>query len=115
MILVHAFFSPGVPDHGPRVENRSLGARWYRMTTTLERYAQSRGYELAACYGRNAWDTHYYYVRRGFPQSDEIVARLRGLDYYWDGEPTIDFAAQQRAAEGMPEATASVRRELARR
>jgi hypothetical protein len=99
VILVHAFFSPGVPHRGPRVENRSLGARWYRMTMTLERYANSRGYELAACYGRNAWDTHYYYVRRGFPQSGEIVARLRGLDYYWDGAPTIDFAAEPRSVE----------------
>ena len=101
VILVHAFFSPGVPHSGPRVENRSLGPAWYRMTITLERYAQSRGYELAACFGRNPWDTHYYYVRPGFPQSAEIVARLRALDYYWDGEPTLDFAAEQRLTAGL--------------
>jgi hypothetical protein len=63
------------------------------MVMTLKGYAESRGYELAACFGRNAWDTHYYWVRRGFPLSAEIVARLRALDYYWDGEPTVDFAA----------------------
>ncbi len=102
VILVHAFFSPGVPHSGPRVENRSLGPAWYRMTITLERYAQSRGYELAACFGRNAWDTHYYYVRPGFPQGAEIVARLRALDYYWDGEPTLDFAAEQRLSGRLP-------------
>jgi hypothetical protein len=96
VIMMHAYFSPGVPHGGPRVEHRALGPDWYRMVRTLERYARSRDYELAACFGRNAWDTHYYYVRRGFPQSGEIVARLRALDYYWDGEPTLDFAAQAR-------------------
>jgi hypothetical protein len=93
VILFHAYFSPGTPDHGERVETRSLGRAWYRMVMTLKGYAESRGYELAACFGRNPTDTHYYYVRRGFPQSREIVARLRALDYYWDGEPTVDYAA----------------------
>ncbi len=97
VIVMHAYFSPGVPDRGPRVEHRALGPAWYQMVHTLERYAQSRDYELAACFGRNAWDTHYYYVRRGFPQSGEIVDRLRALDYYWDGEPTLDFATVARS------------------
>ena len=101
VIVFHAFFSPGVPEHGERVETRSLGRPWYRMIMTLKGYAESRGYELAACFGRNAWDTHYYYVRRGFHQSEEIVARLRALDYYWDGEPTTDFAAEPLEAEAQ--------------
>jgi hypothetical protein len=91
--VAHAYFSPGVPDHGERVETRSLGRPWYRMVMTLKRYAESRSYVLASCFGRNAWDTHYYWVRSGFHQSAEIVARLRALDYWWDGEPTVDFAA----------------------
>jgi arabinofuranosyltransferase len=93
VVVAHAYFSPGVPDRGERVETRSLGRPWYRMVMTLKAYAESRDYELAACFGRNEWDTHYYWVRRGFPQSAEIVARLRALDYSWDGEPTVDFAA----------------------
>jgi len=93
VIVFHAYFSPKVADHGERVETRSLGRPWYRMVMTLKRYAESRGYELAASFGRNEWDTHYYYVRRGFPQSREITERLRALDYYWDGEPTLDLAA----------------------
>ena len=36
---------------------------------TLKAYAERNGYILAAVYGRNAWDTHYYYVRTGFPDS----------------------------------------------
>ena len=96
VIAFHAYFSPGVPQEGPRVENRSLGPRWYRMVTTLKAYAERNGYVLAACFGRNAWDTHWYYVRTGFFQSREIVARIRALEYYWDGEPTVDFAAEGR-------------------
>ncbi len=94
VIVFHAYFSPGVPQEGPRVENRSLGSRWYQMVMTLKRYAERNHYVLAACFGRNAWDTHWYYVRTGFLQSAEIVAKLRALQYYWDGEPTVDFGAE---------------------
>ena len=68
LIVFHAYFSPRVVDHGERVETRSLGRPWYRMVMTLKGYAGKHGYVLAACFGRNEWDTHYYYVRRGFPQ-----------------------------------------------
>jgi len=98
VMMVHAYFSPGVPKSGPRVENRALGPAWYRMVTTMIGFAERHDYLLAACFGRNAWDTHYYFVRRGFPKSDEIAARLRALDYYWDGEPTTDFAAAPEAS-----------------
>jgi hypothetical protein len=93
VIVFHAYFSPRTPQEGPRIENRSLGPAWYRMVKTLQRYAQDRGYVLAAVFGRDAWDTHWYFVRPGFPHADEIVARIRGLDYYWDGQPTVDLAA----------------------
>jgi hypothetical protein len=63
------------------------------MVTTLKGYAERNGYVLAAVFGRNAHDTHYYYVRSGFARSREITDRIRALDYQWDGEPTIDFAA----------------------
>jgi arabinofuranosyltransferase len=101
VIVFHAYFSPGVPQDGPRVENRSLGPRWYRMVMTLKAYAERNGYVLAACFGRNAWDTHWYYVRAGFLKSAEIVARIRALDYYWDGEPTVDFTAEGRSLPGF--------------
>lgn len=104
LIAFHAYFSPGMREDDPRVVNRALGPRWYSMVRTLQAYAETNGYVLAACFGRNAWDTHYYYVRRGFPHSDEIVAALRGFDYYWDGEATVDFAgeAPRRLASGRP-------------
>jgi arabinofuranosyltransferase len=93
VILFHAYFSPGTPETGARVENRSLGPAWYKMVMTLKGYAERNGYVLAAVFGRNAYDTHYYYVRSGFARSREITERIRALDYRWDGEPTLDFAA----------------------
>lgn len=92
VIAFHAYFSPETPHEGRRVEARSLGPAWYRMVTTLKSYAERNGYILAAVFGRNAWDTHYYYVRGGFPDSTALVDRLHSLEYYWDGEPTANFA-----------------------
>ncbi len=92
VIVFHAYFSPETPQEGSRVEERSLGPAWYRMVTTLKGYAERNGYVLAAVFGRNAWDTHYYYVRAGFPDSAALVDRLHSLEYYWDGEPTANFA-----------------------
>ena len=96
VIVFHAYFSPETPQEGRRVEERSLGPAWYRMVTTLKGYAERNGYVLAAVFGRNAWDTHYYYVRAGFPDSAALVDRLRSLEYYWDGEPTANFAPRSR-------------------
>jgi hypothetical protein len=96
VILFHAYFSPGTAQTGDRVEGRSLGPAWYRMVMTLKTYAERNGYVLAAVFGRNASDTHYYYVRAGFARSREITDRIRALDYQWDGEPTVDFAAPVR-------------------
>jgi len=92
VIVFHAYFSPETPQSGPRVEGRSLGPGWYRMVMTLKAYAKKNGYALAAVFGRDAWDTHHYYVRTGFPESREITNRLHALDYSWDGEPTANFA-----------------------
>jgi len=103
VVAFHAYFSPGTPDSGDRIERRALGPRWYRMVMTLRKYAESRGYVRAAVFGRNAYDTHWYFVRSGFPQSDEIVARLRGLDYWWDGEPTVDLRDADRAGGPAPD------------
>jgi hypothetical protein len=102
VIMFHAYFSPGTPESGPRVENRSLGPSWYRMVMTLKAYAEKNEYVLAAVFGRDAYDTHYYYVRTGFPRSREITERIRALDYQWDGSPTLDLAAatRSRAARG---------------
>jgi len=98
VIMFHAYFSPGTPEAGARIENRSLGPAWYRMVMTLKSYSERNRYVLAAVFGRNAYDTHYYYVRSGFARSREITDRIRALDYQWDGGPTLDLAAAAREA-----------------
>jgi hypothetical protein len=106
VIVFHAYFSPETPQEGRRVEERSLGPAWYRMVTTLKAYAERNGYILAAVFGRNAWDTHYYYVRPGARDTAALVDRLHSLDYYWDGEPTANFAPPPVAPAMPPDARA---------
>jgi hypothetical protein len=66
---------------------------------TLQRYAVSRGYTLAAAFGRDAADTHYYYVRPDFPEGEAIAARIRGMRYLWNGHPARNYAS---GAEASP-------------
>jgi hypothetical protein len=90
VIALHAYFSPQAPLAQGTPE-RGLGRQWFDMVTTLQRYAVARGYTLAAVFGRNPTDTHYYYVRPGFPESAAIAARIRGMRYLWNGHPAHDY------------------------
>jgi len=86
IIMFHADFSPINPL-------KEAGDAWSRMTLTLDTYAREKGYTLAAAYGESPVDTHYYYVRPDFPESDEIVAFIRSLDggRYHYGARTLDY------------------------
>lgn len=86
IIMFHADFSPLNPKD-------EAGDAWGAMTLTLENYARSNGYALAAAYGESPADTHYYYVRPDFPESDEIIEFIQSLDGggYHYGSPTFDF------------------------
>ncbi|MER2599699.1 MAG: hypothetical protein ABTQ73_09275 [Caldilineales bacterium] len=92
VIMFHAFFSPLAEQPG--------NTPWQRMTRLLRSYAEARGYVLAAAYGINPLDTHYYYVRAGLPQSAEIIARLRGLEssysYYGRRASVVNYADLRR-------------------
>ena len=101
VIALHAYFSPVSPPFGPGVAERGLGPRWFEMVTTLQRYADSRGYRLAAVFGRNPEDTHYYYVRPGFPESGAIAEAIHGMRYLWNGHPAHDYTPAAGAA-GAP-------------
>jgi len=84
VIASHAYFTPGVEPVAP--------GPYGEMTEALERYAVKNGYVLAACYARNARDSHYYYVRADFAESREIVEGIRGVDYtdYMTGTRCMD-------------------------
>jgi hypothetical protein len=92
VILAHAYFSPGVPQEGEKVERRGFGVGWYRMVRVLQRFAEGRGYVLAAVMGRHAQDTHYYYVRADCPDAPAIIRTIRETPYLWDGQPTGNYA-----------------------
>jgi hypothetical protein len=69
------------------------------MTETLHEYAENSGYVLAAAFGASPHNTHYYYVRSDFPESAEIIARIRSMDYVWDGAKATDYAMPEPGRE----------------
>jgi arabinofuranosyltransferase len=95
VIVFHAYFSPGLPDTGDKVERRGFGKPWHEMVMALKSYAERRGYRLAAVFGRDPYDTHYYYVRTAFEDSEEIAKKIAATPYYWDGAPTENYVAAE--------------------
>ena len=71
----------------PQTGERSSATPWSQATLVMKHYAEANDYVLAAAYGTSPGKTHYYYVRRGFPHSDELVQRIRDVEYYLGGRP----------------------------
>ncbi len=95
LIVFHAYFSPLVP---PKLTQDNLAQDWFRMTITLNDYAESHGYILAAAFGDSPYETHYYYVRSDIPDSDRLVRAIGGMkNYYWfsTGKKAINYALVQ--------------------
>jgi hypothetical protein len=78
IIMFHGYFAE------PFVHPRGVGT-WHDMVMVLKIYAEENHYILAAAFGETPHDTHHYYVRRDFVDSDEIVNKIRSMDYYWYG------------------------------
>jgi hypothetical protein len=95
VIVFHAYFSPLI---APRLIDKNLSQDWFRMTITLKDYAESHGYVLAAAFGDSPYETHYYYVRPDFPDSQRIVREIASMkNYYWfgTGRKSINYAGMQ--------------------
>jgi hypothetical protein len=86
IIMFHAYFSPLVPCQG--------NDAWFEMVMILKRYAEKHKYVLAAVFGDSPYDTHYYYIRNDFPESTEIINRIRAVNYWWygTGRKAINYA-----------------------
>jgi len=86
VIMFHADFSPVNPQKEP-------ADAWGSMLNILDTYARDHQYILAAAYGDNPVDTHYYYVRPDFPESRDIVTFIQSLDggAYHYGAHTLDY------------------------
>jgi hypothetical protein len=93
--MIHAYFSP-------LVDVPETGDEWWKMATTLNDFAERRGYVLAAAFGVSPYDSHYYYVRRDFDDSDTIIRRIRETPYFWRyGPRCVNFALTTAAAPSL--------------
>lgn len=92
IIMFHDYYSPLVP---PKLTEANLAQRWFGMTILLKTYAEENGYVLAAVFGDSPYDTHYYYVRPDFEDSERIIEQISEMkNYYWPitGKRSINYA-----------------------
>jgi arabinofuranosyltransferase len=83
VIMFHAYFSPMLPL-------KKANSAWDYMTLTLKDYAETNNYYLAAVFGVEPDNTHYYYIRQDFVDSLNIIRKIKQMDYSWYG--TIEKA-----------------------
>ena len=57
----------------------------------MEHDGLANDFELTAIFGVSPFETYYYYVRRNFEDSDEILRTIRELDYRFNGRKCIDY------------------------
>lgn len=92
VIVFHAYFSPLVPAG---TSDNDMQNSWHRMTLTLQNYAETNDYILAAAFGDTPTESHYYYVRRDLAESESIVRAIAGTrPYYWNasGRKAFNYA-----------------------
>ena len=84
LIVFHAYSSPLTPGE------RGKKDPWSKMILVLKNYVEKHEYQRIAAFGRSAFDAHWYYVRRDFPDSAAIAAAIDDMQYDWLG-PCVDF------------------------
>ncbi|MDO8754341.1 MAG: hypothetical protein Q7J80_10645, partial [Anaerolineales bacterium] len=92
IIMFHDYYSPLVP---PKLTEANLAQRWFSMTIMMKDYAEANGYILAAIFGDSPYDTHYYYVRTDFEDSERLIEKISTMrNYYYPttGKKSINYA-----------------------
>jgi arabinofuranosyltransferase len=92
IIMFHDYYSPLVP---PKLTEANLAQRWFGMTLLLKDYAEANGYVLAAIFGDSPYDTHYYYVRADFEDSQRLIEQIASMKRYFyptTGKKSINYA-----------------------
>jgi arabinofuranosyltransferase len=92
IIMFHDYYSPLVP---PKLTEANLAQKWFSMTITMKEYAEANGYVLAAVFGDSPYDTHYYYVRPNFADSERLIELISKMKkYHWPttGKKSINYA-----------------------
>jgi hypothetical protein len=82
IVVFHAFFSPQTYGESFATSLVKTG-NWHSMVDILERWCQHNKYILAATFGNNPNNTHYYYVRSDFIDSQSIIEEIRSTTYIW--------------------------------
>jgi hypothetical protein len=87
VISFHNLFYPGLQI------NERLN-KWLNMVSIMKNYAEQNGYILAAVYGISLYDSYFFYVKSDFPQSKEIVDKIRNVNFSWyeSGERAVNYA-----------------------
>lgn len=92
IIMFHDYYSPLVP---PKLTDANLAQKWFSMTITMKEYAEANEYVLAAVFGDSPYDTHYYYVRTEFTDSERLIEQISTMkNYYYPttGKRSINYA-----------------------
>ena len=92
IIMFHDYYSPLIP---PKLTEPNLAQKWFNMTITMKKYAEENEYVLAAVFGDSPYDTHYYYVKSDFADSERLVEQISSMKkYYWPttGKKSINYA-----------------------
>jgi hypothetical protein len=90
--MFHDYYSTLVP---PKLTEPNLAQRWFSMTILMKTYAEENGYVLAAIFGDSPYDTHYYYVRTDFEDSEALIERISEMKTYYyptTGKRSINYA-----------------------
>ena len=92
IIMFHDYYSTLVP---PKLTEANLAQRWFSMTILMKTYAEENGYVLAAIFGDSPYDTHYYYVRTDFEDSERLIEKISEMKTYYyptTGKRSINYA-----------------------
>jgi hypothetical protein len=89
VVMWHDYASPAKPPPARRADP------WSVMIETLQRYVDRHGFVLAAAFGTEPDESHYYWVAADLPDCEELVSEIRRLDYPWPrgGARARDLAA----------------------
>lgn len=92
IIMFHDYYSTLVP---PKLSEANLSQRWFGMTILMKEYAEENDYVLAAIFGDSPYDTHYYYVRSDFEDSERLIKQISTMKKYYypiTGKKSINYA-----------------------
>jgi hypothetical protein len=97
IIMVHEKPAPGQSSapSGLEESDASWDRLWAHQVLVLKDYAKLHNFTLAAAFGVTPGDTHQYYVRPDLPDHDEIVNRIRSVNYTWyaTGAKCMNYAS----------------------